>query len=71
MDADSGGSARNRLPARVTSVTVFANRVRVGLAAPQPMVAELTEPAARSLSLAPGAGVTATWKATATRVVQR
>ena len=65
------GSARNRLPVIVTSIAAFGNRVRVGMQGPQPMVADLTEPAARGLSLQPGTELTAVWKATATRVVAR
>jgi molybdate transport system ATP-binding protein len=63
------GSARNRLPARVATVTVVGNRVRAGLETPQPLAAELTGPGAAALDLAPGAEVVATWKATATRLV--
>ena len=69
--AGGAGSSRNRLPVTVASLVAFGNRVRVGLDGPQPMVADLTEPAARSLALEPGAELTATWKATATRVVAR
>ena len=50
------GSARNRLPATVTSVTAVGNRVRVGLMGSQPMVAELTGEAAAGLGLAAGVG---------------
>jgi len=39
------GSARNHLAVEVVSVTRVGNRVRIGLAAPQPLTAELTEPA--------------------------
>jgi molybdate transport system ATP-binding protein len=53
----------------VISVTVVGSRVRVGLAAPQPLTAELTEPAVRSLQLAPGQRAIASWKATATRLL--
>ena len=63
------GSAQNRLVAEVLSVTTVGNRVRLGLAAPQPLAAEITEAAANALDLHPGARVTATWKAAATRVV--
>jgi molybdate transport system ATP-binding protein len=63
------GSARNRLEARVASVTRLGNRVRVGLAGAQPLTAELTAASADDLSLAPGDRVVATWKGTATRVV--
>ena len=70
--ADSGephGSALNRLPARVTSVTEIGNRVRVGLAACQPLAAEVTRTSATALGLCEGRRVTATWKAAATRLV--
>jgi molybdate transport system ATP-binding protein len=63
------GSARNHLPAAVVSVTAIGNRVRVGLAAPQPLTAELTSPAVAHLALRPGDRVVAAWKATATRVL--
>ena len=63
------GSAQNVLEAEVVSVTRVGNRVRVGLAAPQPLVAEITGAAVSGLHLAPGVRVTATWKATATRLV--
>jgi molybdate transport system ATP-binding protein len=63
------GSARNHLDVEVVSVTAVGNRVRVGLAAPQPLTAELTEPAVERLHLRPGARVVASWKATATRLL--
>ena len=44
------GSARNHLDVEVVSVTAVGNRVRVGLAAPQPLTAELTEPAVERLA---------------------
>ena len=65
------GSARNRLSARVVSLTPVGNRVRVALAGPQPLSAELTATAARALGLAPGTTVVAVFKATATRLVPR
>jgi molybdate transport system ATP-binding protein len=68
-DAAPGGSAQNRLQAEVVSVTHVGSRVRVGLSAGQPLVAEVTEPAVRDLGLQPGTRVTATWKAAATRLV--
>lgn len=70
-DAEAPGSALNRLAVEVVSVTQVANRVRVGLAAPQPLVAEVTAESTRSLGLRPGIGLSATWKATATRLVPR
>jgi molybdate transport system ATP-binding protein len=63
------GSARNRLDAEVVSTTTVGGRVRVGLDAGQPLVAEVTEAAARELELQAGARVVATWKASATRLV--
>jgi molybdate transport system ATP-binding protein len=63
------GSAQNRLPAVVLSVTTIGNRVRLGLAAPQPLAAEITQAAARDLDLRAGTRVTATWKAASTRLV--
>jgi molybdate transport system ATP-binding protein len=64
------GSAQNRLPAHVSSITTVGNRVRVGLDACQPVVAEITAPAARELALRVGAPVTISWKATATRLLE-
>jgi molybdate transport system ATP-binding protein len=64
----AGGSAHNRVRARVTSVTRVGNRTRVGLAAPQPLAAEVTSESAERLGLAPGTEVTAVWKASATRL---
>jgi molybdate transport system ATP-binding protein len=64
-------SALNRLQVEVVSVTEIGNRVRVGMTAPQPLVAEVTAESVRSLSLGPGVRATATWKATATRLVAR
>jgi molybdate transport system ATP-binding protein len=63
------GSAQNRLPAEVLSLTTVGNRVRLGLAGPQPLAAEITAASAERLGLRPGARVTATWKAAATRLV--
>ena len=65
------GSARNRLPAEVESLTVLGSRVRVGLRASQPLVAEITDASARALELAPGARAVATFKAAATRLSPR
>ena len=65
------GSARNRLEARVTSVTEVGNRARIGLLAGQPFAAEVTTESAARLGLEQGAAVVATFKATATRLVER
>jgi molybdate transport system ATP-binding protein len=62
-------SAQNQLTARITSLTTLGNRVRLGLAAGQPLIAEVTGKAIHDLHLTPGREVTATWKATATRLV--
>jgi molybdate transport system ATP-binding protein len=62
-------SAQNRLSARITSLTSVGNRVRLGLTAGQPFVAEVTGNALHDLQLAIGDEVIATWKATATRLV--
>jgi molybdate transport system ATP-binding protein len=69
-----GGSAQNRLPARVTAVTPLGNRVRVALAAGEgggALAAEVTAAAAARLGLDPGRAVVASWKATATRLAPR
>jgi molybdate transport system ATP-binding protein len=63
------GSAQNRLAARVVGVTTIGNRVRVSLAGPQPIAAEITLDSAERLRLRPGTEVMAAWKATATRLV--
>ena len=62
-------SPQNHLTARITSVTTVGNRVRLGLAAGQPLVAEVTGTALDDLHLVVGREVTATWKATATRLI--
>jgi molybdate transport system ATP-binding protein len=66
---EPSGSAQNRLAASVVSITHVGNRVRVGLEAGQPLVAEVTEPALRELDLHRGTRVTASWKASATRLM--
>ena len=63
------GSARNHLAVEVVSVTRVGSRVRISLAAPQPLTAELTEPAVRTMQIQPGQRAVATWKATATRLL--
>jgi molybdate transport system ATP-binding protein len=62
-------SARNHLDVDVLSVTTVGARVRVGLAAPQPLTAELSEASARRLELARGGRAVASFKAAATRVL--
>jgi molybdate transport system ATP-binding protein len=63
------GSARNHVPVEVLSVTPVGSRVRIGLAAPQPLTAEVSDAAVRELGLRPGTRTVATWKAAATRVL--
>jgi molybdate transport system ATP-binding protein len=64
-------SARNHLDVEVVSLTTVGPRVRAGLAAPQPLTAELSEASARELGLAPGGRAVASFKAAATRVLPR
>ncbi len=68
-DSEPHGSAENRLAVEVLSLTTVGNRVRLGLAAPQPLAAEITAGSAERLGLRPGTRVVATWKAAATRLV--
>jgi molybdate transport system ATP-binding protein len=68
-EEEAHGSARNRLPADVISLTTLGNRVRVGLAASQPLAAEVTKASADLLALRPGSRVTVAWKAAATRLI--
>ncbi len=63
------GSAQNHLAVEVTAVTPVGNRVRVGLAAPQPLTADLAPGSVDELGLHPGARVVATFKAAATRLL--
>jgi ABC-type Fe3+/spermidine/putrescine transport system ATPase subunit len=69
--AGGGGSALNRLEAEVLSVTAVGNRARVGLLAGQHLTAEISGASASRLGLARGSRVSATWKATATRLIAR
>ena len=64
-------STRNHLDVDVLSVTHVGARVRVGLAAPQPMVAEVSDAAAAELALERGGRAVASFKAAATRVLPR
>ena len=66
---DPGGSTRNRWPGRVTHVTDLGDRVRVRVAGPPDLVAEVTRAAADELHLVPGAPVVAGLKATEPIVV--
>jgi molybdate transport system ATP-binding protein len=65
----SADSRRNRLACEVTTVTAIGSRARIGLAAPTPLVAEVTTASAARLDLRPGTRVVAVWKATATRLI--
>jgi molybdate transport system ATP-binding protein len=67
----SPASTMNRLEATVVSVTEIGNRARVGLRAGQPFAAEVTGESVRRLAIEPGARLVASWKATATRLVER
>ena len=68
---EPAGSARNRIEATVETVTSVGSRVRLGLMAGQPLVAEVTAAAVEALGIAPGSRVTASFKAAATRLVPR
>jgi molybdate transport system ATP-binding protein len=70
-DAPRAGSAQNHVAAQIVSLTAVGNRVRLGLSGAQPLTAEITTTAARNLGLEPGVPVMATWKAAATRLVDR
>jgi molybdate transport system ATP-binding protein len=65
----SAGSAQNHLPAEIATITTIANRMRLGLQTPQPLVAEVTGLSVARMHLEPGTRVTATWKAAATRLI--
>ncbi len=69
--ARAAGSPRNHLDVEVLSITAVGNRVRVGLAAPQPLAAEVTRAAVDELGLRAGTRATASFKASATRIVTR
>jgi molybdate transport system ATP-binding protein len=63
------GSAQNHLAVDVVSVTAVGNRARIGLAAPQPLTAEISDASARALGLRPGVRAVATFKAAATHLL--
>jgi molybdate transport system ATP-binding protein len=67
--AAAPGSTQNHVRVEILSVTRIGNRVRLGLAGPQPLAAEITGVAADELGLRAGARVIASWKASATRLV--
>ncbi len=71
--AGDGGptSARNRLPATVSRVTAAGPWARVELDAGFPLVALITKRSLEELSLAPGAAVVATLKATAVHLIRK
>jgi molybdate transport system ATP-binding protein len=58
------GSARNAWPARVVGLTLLADRVRLDLDGQPPALADVTPAAVAELTLAPGAEVWLTAKAT-------
>ncbi len=68
-DESPHGSAQNRVAAEIVTITTVGNRVRLGLAGPQPLAAEITAASAERLALSTGTRVTASWKAAATRLV--
>ena len=67
--AAPAGSTQNHVPAEVLSVTRVGNRVRLGLAGPQALAAEISGVSADQLGLRAGTRVIASWKASATRLV--
>jgi molybdate transport system ATP-binding protein len=69
MPGSPTDSRLNRLACEVTAVTTIGSRARIGLAAPEPLVAEITAASAARLDLRPGTRVVAVWKATATRLI--
>ncbi|MCU1499444.1 MAG: transporter ATP-binding protein [Acidimicrobiales bacterium] len=58
------GSARNAWPATITDLDLIGERVRVHLAGPVPLVAEITTAALTALALHPGEPIWVTVKAT-------
>jgi molybdate transport system ATP-binding protein len=70
-DGAAATSPRNRLPARVRSLTVDGPMVRVGLDCGFPLVALVTRPACEQLGLAEGGAVTALLKAPAVHLIPR
>jgi len=68
-DAGEAGSARNRLPARVTEVTVMGALVKVGLECGFPLVAYVTRASREEMGIEEGRRVTAVFKATSIHVM--
>lgn len=64
-------SAGNHVHATVVSITQIGERVRLGLATPQPLAAEVTRDSVTALALSAGSEVTATFKVSATRLTPR
>jgi len=64
-------SAGNHVRATVVSITEIGERVRLGLATPQPLAAEVTRDSVTALRLTAGSRVTATFKVSATRLTPR
>jgi molybdate transport system ATP-binding protein len=62
-------SMLNRLQGEIVSLTEVGNRVRIGLATPQPLSLEVTANSAARMGLRRGVRATAAWKATATRLI--
>ena len=64
-------SARNAWPAKITGLTLLADRVRLGLDGQPPALADVTPAAVAELSLSPGSQVWLTVKATELEVYAR
>jgi molybdate transport system ATP-binding protein len=62
-------STQNELQASIAAITTIGGRVRLALTGPEPLIAEVSTTAIEHLGLRAGDTVTATWKATATRLV--
>ncbi len=71
LGSASHSSAGNHVHAKVVSITQIGERVRLGLATPQPLAAEVTRDSVRELQLSAGSEVTATFKVSATRLTPR
>lgn len=70
-EPDPTSSARNHVPATVTSVVDEGPLVRVDLDATFPLVAYITRPAREDLALSPGTAVIATFKGQAVHLIPR